>query len=278
MSGNNAINEPPEPERLQQYLSIKNWQRFQPRLKSGKPCRDWIRLDTHLEDDSEFIKLSCLERYVLIGVWRLKGRTGRNPVNDPTYISRALQVDPKTRPHIPHALLTVISRGFLIPCNQQIEEEFATRDETRQDETVRDKGQKPAPKEPAPVVRKPDAFVLPDWVPVEEWSGYLEMRTKIRKPMTGRAMRMAVKMLVALKEQGHEPAAVLNQSIFKSWQSLWPVAKEGNGNGFVNKAEQRSIDNMRALEGALRSAAERDRGKANSSGSDHGGGSDTEAT
>lgn len=92
---------------------------------------------------------------------------------------------------------------------------------------------RPAPSEPP---NNPKAwggeFVLPDWVPTEEWKGYLEMRRKIKKAATPHAMRLAVKSLENLKTAGNDPRAVLEQSIMNSWQGLFPLksppAQSGN--------------------------------------------------
>jgi hypothetical protein len=70
--------------------------------------------------------------------------------------------------------------------------------------------------------KPPRGFDLPEWVPLEPWSGFLEMRTRIRKPMTDRAKRLAVDKLEVLKGDGHSPTIVLNQSTLNSWQDLFP--------------------------------------------------------
>ena len=119
----------------QQYLQVKNWQKFQPKLKNGKESRSWIRLDTHLEDDPEFSHLTFIQQAILISIWRLRGRVGKSIPNNAIYIARALHIDRTTRPHLTHAIRTLVSHGFLILSYQQNEVEFSTRDETRRDET-----------------------------------------------------------------------------------------------------------------------------------------------
>jgi hypothetical protein len=69
----------------------------------------------------------------------------------------------------------------------------------------------------------PIAISLPDWLPVEQWEAFLEMRRKIRKPLTDRGMAIALKKLDELRKQGEDPSAVLEQSIFHDWQSVYPV-------------------------------------------------------
>lgn len=72
-------------------------------------------------------------------------------------------------------------------------------------------------------------FVRPDWVPSAEWSAFVEMRRTIRKPMTDRAMELAVGELRKLAEDGHPPGAVLDQSTAASWQGLFPLKDQQNG-------------------------------------------------
>lgn len=69
-------------------------------------------------------------------------------------------------------------------------------------------------------------LILPDWLPKENWKGYLEMRKKIKKPMTERAVKLQINELTKLKKQGHDPGKVLDQSVRNSWQGLFPL-KEG---------------------------------------------------
>ena len=74
-------------------------------------------------------------------------------------------------------------------------------------------------------------FIVPEWVPTQAWQGYEEMRRRNRKQMTDRARELAVKRLNELREAGHDPEAVLNQSTFNSWQGLFPLKAEGALNG-----------------------------------------------
>lgn len=66
---------------------------------------------------------------------------------------------------------------------------------------------------------------LPEWLPSEAWAGYVEMRRKIRKPMTPRAEQLAINTLQKLKDQGQDAGAVLDQSVMNSWQGLFAVAE-----------------------------------------------------
>jgi hypothetical protein len=68
-------------------------------------------------------------------------------------------------------------------------------------------------------------FVLPDWIDGNDWADYEEMRRKIRKPMTPRARTLAVRELDKLRKLGSPPSAVLQQSILRDYQGLFPVAE-----------------------------------------------------
>lgn len=74
-----------------------------------------------------------------------------------------------------------------------------------------------------------DIGPLPDWLPKEAWSGFLEMRRRIRAPMTPRAMTLAIRQLEELRQRGHDPTAILDQSTQNSWKGLFEP--KGNGNG-----------------------------------------------
>ena len=68
---------------------------------------------------------------------------------------------------------------------------------------------------------------LPDFVPLKEWDLFLQMRKTIKKVPTDHAKDLLVEDLRKLKEQGHEPVAVLNQSIKSNWQALYAIKNTG---------------------------------------------------
>lgn len=69
---------------------------------------------------------------------------------------------------------------------------------------------------------------LPAWLHdcEEAWNGWVEMRRKIKKPLTERAQRMAIRKLEELKQEGHDPRSVLEQSEFRCWAGLFPAYGE----------------------------------------------------
>ena len=76
---------------------------------------------------------------------------------------------------------------------------------------------------------KTKAFSVPDWVPKDAWSSYVEMRNQIKKPMTQRAAELAVQKLDELRAAGMPAKAVLEQSVFNSWQGLFPLKNNAVG-------------------------------------------------
>lgn len=66
---------------------------------------------------------------------------------------------------------------------------------------------------------------MPDWMPAEAWAGYIDMRKKIRKPMTARAEQLAINTLDKLRAEGQNVEAVLDQSVMNSWQGLFAIVE-----------------------------------------------------
>lgn len=98
------------------------------------------------------------------------------------------------------------------------------------------------------------AFAPPDWVPDSDWRDFEEMRRRIRKPMTDKARSLIVGELFKLRNRGHPPAEVLQQSIRNGWQDVFQLREVRNGNGksdsggTVSRAEQRQQRNISAAQ------------------------------
>lgn len=79
---------------------------------------------------------------------------------------------------------------------------------------------------------------LPNWLPADTWADFIAMRKSIRKPMTPAAMRLQFKALANLRDQGHDPRAVLEQSIAASWQGLFPLKGDGRDGAQASSDER----------------------------------------
>lgn len=83
-------------------------------------------------------------------------------------------------------------------------------------------------------------FILPNWIPIDAWNGYVEMRKKIKKPMTDRAVDLKIKDLERFHQNGCDLAAILDKSTANNWADLYepkPTSKPASGkhSGFQNK-------------------------------------------
>jgi len=91
---------------------------------------------------------------------------------------------------------------------------------------------------------------LPDWMPVEAWAAFIEMRVKIKKPATDYAQKLLIKKLAAFYANDLDPSVILNQSIMNGWQDLY-APKEAStafrGAGRAPVADQNRANNAEAL-------------------------------
>lgn len=89
----------------------------------------------------------------------------------------------------------------------------------------------------------PTSQSLPACIPVETWLAYLDMRKRIRRPLTDHGTILAIRKLLELQAEGHAPQAVLEHSILNSYQGLFPP----NGKG-GSRAAERTRNNLRSAE------------------------------
>ena len=112
------------------YLAIKNWDTFQPARRSA----EWIKDYTNQSDDEDLGSLSFFEQGVLQALRRARGRSGKNIHNDFAHIASATHARVTDRPHLRHALDTLITRGLLIPTNEQHDSLEESREDKKRGE------------------------------------------------------------------------------------------------------------------------------------------------
>jgi uncharacterized protein YdaU (DUF1376 family) len=106
---------------------------------------------------------------------------------------------------------------------------------TKREQTVDEAppNQEPITNNHKPVKEKvADAFVLPDWMPLETWDAFLAMRKKIKKPATDKAIELLVAKLERYKANGQDIQAVLEKSITSNWQDVFEIKERQS---FANK-------------------------------------------
>ena len=94
------------------------------------------------------------------------------------------------------------------------------------------------PRESVVSMKQGSLFELPPWVPQDAWEGYLEMRRKIRAPLTDRARTITLNRLAALMADGYDPGAVLDQSTERCWTSVFPLKEKSNGKAKEGRIER----------------------------------------
>jgi hypothetical protein len=73
---------------------------------------------------------------------------------------------------------------------------------------------------------------IPPWIPEKEWQDFLEMRKANNKAVkTEATFEALIKKLSKLKDQGEDIRAVLEQSVERSYQGLFPIKDKGVGKG-----------------------------------------------
>jgi hypothetical protein len=92
------------------------------------------------------------------------------------------------------------------------------------------KGAKSAPYTSVePSLIQPSGDTLPPWLPKEPWDGFVEMRKKIRKPLTDTAKNLIIKKLDSFRKQGFDVVAIVEESTMNCWQGVFTPKERKNG-------------------------------------------------
>jgi len=206
-------------------VRIRNWEKFQ-HYKERKP--PWIKLYREILDDIEWHNLPGEAAKGLIMLWLIASEENGYLPDSKTLAFRLRISENRVT-----ALLSDCSSWFehnasnvLADCKQDAIPETETEEEREIEKE----------KEAAPSAL----------VPVSLWLEFVEMRKKIRKPMTARAIELIQKELRKLKDKGEDPVEVLEQSIRNCWQDVFPVRKEKT-HGAIQ--QPKSFDAIRREEG-----------------------------
>jgi hypothetical protein len=181
---------------------IKNWHKFQ-HFKDRKP--PWVKLYRDILDDLDWHELDAKAAKVLVSLWLISSE-------DDGYLPELKKLAFRLRMSETNTLEIL---GKLSHWLEQTDiEPISTGYQADPLETERETETEAA--------RKP-RFVLPDGIPADAWKGYEDMRTRIKKPMTDRARGLVIKELLKLRDEGHDPAAVLDRSTVKGWTDVYPL-------------------------------------------------------
>lgn len=70
---------------------------------------------------------------------------------------------------------------------------------------------------------------IPDWIPAEQWNGFIDMRKRKRANPTPRAIELLIIKLDRLRTAGNDPGQVLDQSTVKNWTDVFELKERSNG-------------------------------------------------
>lgn len=80
-------------------------------------------------------------------------------------------------------------------------------------------------------------LVLPDWLPVESWEAWVEMRKETKKPLTDHAKQLAIEKLEKFHRDGYEVKAIVDAAVLRNWQGFF-IPKDEGGNLLQPKPPQ----------------------------------------
>lgn len=80
---------------------------------------------------------------------------------------------------------------------------------------------------------------LPEWLDPQAWAQFVEFR-KRKAPLTARGAELAISELSKLRDQGNDPAGVINQSILNGWRGLFALKDNHAAHRFNNRGHRES--------------------------------------
>ncbi|WP_088255615.1 hypothetical protein [Fimbriiglobus ruber] len=102
--------------------------------------------------------------------------------------------------------------------------------------------------------------LAPVWFDPLLWAAFQEMRVSKKDPLTPKAEELMIRRLDLLRQQGHDPTAVIEQSIRNGWKDVYPLKGDQNAKHPTGKPS--TVDILR--EGTARARAAREQGSSGS--------------
>lgn len=76
---------------------------------------------------------------------------------------------------------------------------------------------------PLPPPSSGPVWQLPDWIPKPLWQQFEEVRKRRKKPLTDKARQLAANKLAALRDDGNDMQAVVEQTVLHAWDTFYPL-------------------------------------------------------
>ena len=186
------------------YLRVKNWEQFQ-HYKDRLP--PWIKLHRELLTDYDFCHLPDETKGHLLMTWLLASQMDGRVPDDPVWIAARIGANK------PVNLKQLVDGGWLIrersaskPLARRKQSAIVETETYKTTETETDTGRAP----------------LADWVPKTAWQEFVDYR-KRQKGWTAKAESLLLRELERLHTDGHDPVAVIEQSIANGWKGLFAL-------------------------------------------------------
>jgi len=179
-------------------IRVKNWSQFQ-HFKDRKPI--WIKLYRELLDDIQWHELDAKSSKVLVMLWLLASEDDGNLPDIKTISFRLRMPESEV-----NACISRLSHYLEQDASTVISSVYQPDTlEKRREETE----------------KKPVSLELPDWLNKTDWNDFVEMRKKLKKPMTDRAVKLMLSKLETMKNKGINTSEVLQKSILANWSDVY---------------------------------------------------------
>jgi DNA-binding MarR family transcriptional regulator len=186
-------------------MQVKGWGDFQ-HYKDRSPA--WIKLHRSILDNYEFQRLPVASKALAPCIWLLAAETNDGSVCvDPSFLAFRLRM---TEQEATDALKPLIEAGFLVAASKPIAKR---KQETSLEREKRERRERE---------EKERLALLADWLPEEAWKDWHDFRNA-RKGWTPKARELSLATLAKLHAAGHQPRAVIEQSIERGWTGLFPL-------------------------------------------------------
>jgi len=186
---------------------VKNWMNFQHYKDRNPP---WIKLHFSLLASEDWVTLDDASRVLAIACMLIASRNGGVVPSNPAYLKRVayLNKTPNFKP--------LIDCGFLEDDSAMLADASKALAQARPETETETETEK----------KKNGSLPLPDWLPVESWQAWLQIRPKVKAPNTPHALRIALSELGKLRDAGHDPKAVLDCAVTRGWRGLFPPSTQ----------------------------------------------------
>jgi len=144
-----------------------------------------------------------------------------------------------------YSIITIINwdiyQGNGFEDNQQIIQQLTNNSPTTNQQLTTNKNDKNDKNKKKKVAH----FILPEWIPKEMWSAFLEVRKKKRAANTDYAFKLLMNTLNQLHKDGNDRIKVIEQSIERGWAGFFEL-KETKQYGTNKRDNPKSIHDIEA--------------------------------